>query len=184
MYRNHPEEIKKIAVIGGGPAGCFFSLLFMKKAREKGFSPEICIYNAKKFILGGPPGCNMCAGVIGKNMNILLRQLNVDISPVVQNVIEGYELHMLHGSVYISKDPGNLIFSVFRGGGPDPAEHRGGISFDQLILDEAVASGCRLYEDKVDHLRHTPDRKKIMVGCRGGEEEYDFLVGAAHSVVQ
>jgi len=39
----------RVAVIGGGPAGCFFALYLLHYAGQTGINPEITIYEPRKF---------------------------------------------------------------------------------------------------------------------------------------
>ncbi len=54
----------QIAIIGGGPAGCFFAHFASRIARDKGIDVNITIFEGKDFCQKGPRGCNMCTGVI------------------------------------------------------------------------------------------------------------------------
>lgn len=80
----------RIAIIGGGPAGSFFANFALKIAKEKGINVSVTIFDGKDFNLLGPPGCNMCAGVISRNLAELLRGEGVVLSPSqIQREIKG-----------------------------------------------------------------------------------------------
>ena len=58
----------RIAIIGGDPAGTFFAHFALKLARQKGLEVIVTIFDGKNFVRQGPPGCNMCAGVISETL--------------------------------------------------------------------------------------------------------------------
>ena len=62
------KDGSKIAIIGGGPAGCFFANFALKIAKQKGIKVDITIFEGKDFCQKGPRGCNMCAGVISEKL--------------------------------------------------------------------------------------------------------------------
>ena len=53
----------RVAIIGGGPAGCFFALYLNHSAREHGIRPDITLYESRDFSGYGPKGCKGCAGI-------------------------------------------------------------------------------------------------------------------------
>ncbi len=65
----------RVAIVGGGPAGCFMALYLLHYAGESGIHPEITIYQQRDFNRLGPKGCKGCAGVLSlslvKNLNEL-----------------------------------------------------------------------------------------------------------------
>ena len=57
-----------IAVIGAGPAGSFFAILALKEARARGIHLSLVLFDGKNFLKEGPQVCNMCAGVISRDL--------------------------------------------------------------------------------------------------------------------
>ncbi|MEK6621812.1 MAG: hypothetical protein AABY74_04385 [Planctomycetota bacterium] len=49
----------KIAIIGGGPAGAFFSIFASKLAHNLGKQLDITIYERKTFVNQGAVNCNL-----------------------------------------------------------------------------------------------------------------------------
>ena len=49
----------RIGVVGGGPAGSFFSILVLDLARRMGLDLNVDIYEPRNYNTPGPPGCNM-----------------------------------------------------------------------------------------------------------------------------
>ena len=65
------DDGSQIAVMGGGPAGSFFSYFLLDMAERVGIDVQVDIYEPKDFSRPGPPGCNHCGGgrprVVGAN---------------------------------------------------------------------------------------------------------------------
>src|SRR3990170_2606668 len=58
----------RVAVIGGGPAGSFFSYFLLDMARRLGIELQLDIYEPRDFSLPGPTGCNMCGGIVSESL--------------------------------------------------------------------------------------------------------------------
>ena len=58
----------RIAVVGGGPSGSFFSYFALDFASRLGIEIGIDIIEAKDFTCTGPPGCNRCGGIISESL--------------------------------------------------------------------------------------------------------------------
>lgn len=54
-----------VAVIGGGPAGSFFSFFLLDLANRVAI--RVDIYEPRDFTRPGPVGCNMCGGIISES---------------------------------------------------------------------------------------------------------------------
>lgn len=125
-----------IAVIGAGPAGALFAHLALQEAAVARLPIRISIFDGKDFQQFGPPGCNMCAGVISEWLFQRLQELGFELSPeVVQSKISGFHLHTAVGSVCIERREGRRrLRTVFRGNGPRDARLEHVISFDDHLL--------------------------------------------------
>lgn len=60
------DDGSKIAVIGGGPTGSFFSIFALKMARMIDKDLSVTIFEPKDFTKDGPGGCNRCGGIISE----------------------------------------------------------------------------------------------------------------------
>lgn len=58
----------RVAVIGGGPAGSFFAYFLLDMAGRIGLDLQVDIYEPRDFTIPGPPGCNMCGGVVSETL--------------------------------------------------------------------------------------------------------------------
>ncbi len=168
----------RVAVIGGGPAGSFFSYFFMQMAGRVGLECPVDIYEGRDFACPGPKGCNMCGGIISESLAQNLAAEGINLPPtVVQRGIDSYVLHMDVGSVRIETPLQEMrIAAVHRGGGPRGMQ--GELRFrglDGYLLDLAAASGAQLSRKKVEGLSWDDSRPRIKTQD-GIEQTYDLLV--------
>jgi flavin-dependent dehydrogenase len=166
-----------IGVIGAGPAGTFFALHLLRMLEDFGRSAGITLFDRKTFDASGPSGCNMCAGAIGDSMVRKLESLGLPLDErVVRRIADGYEIHGTNVSVNVVNPERGSIYTVFRGGGPvATSEERK--SFDQFLLDAAIARGAQFYHERVETIQRTPDGFRVRTGD-GAARDFDFLVGA------
>ena len=95
---------ERIAVIGGGPAGSFFSYFLLKMADAIDLDIEVDIYEPRSFTQCGPAGCNHCGGVVSELLVQILAAEGINLPPsVVQRGIESYVVHMDVGDVEIER---------------------------------------------------------------------------------
>jgi flavin-dependent dehydrogenase len=141
----------RIAVIGAGPAGTFFAYLARDAARRRGEDISVTIFDGKDFEQPGPPGCNMCAGVISETLSEKLH--HIGLSPPanrVQVAIEKYNLSTPYHDISLYKRRRRFpIYTVYRGNGPRgllPAEN---VSFDDHLLDECRKKGVAVMPQMV-----------------------------------
>jgi hypothetical protein len=58
----------RVAVIGGGPAGSFFSNFLLALAERAGIELQVDIYESRDFSKPGASGCNVCRGSISESL--------------------------------------------------------------------------------------------------------------------
>ncbi len=167
----------EIGVIGAGPAGTFFALHVLGILASEGRVARISLIDRKSFECSGPSGCNMCAGAIGAGMIEKLELLGLALDDrVVRRIAEGYEIHGRGVSVTVRNPGRGAIYTVFRGGGPVMQRGRAR-SFDQFLLDAAMARGAEFIHDRVEGI--APSGRGYRVDFSGGgRKEFDLLVGA------
>ena len=84
----------RVGVIGGGPAGSFFSYFLLQLAQLAEIEIQVDIYERRDFSVLGPAGCNMCAGVISESLIQALSVEGINLpSTVVQRGINSFVLH-------------------------------------------------------------------------------------------
>jgi len=169
----------RIAVIGGGPAGSFFSYYVLEYAKRFDLELELDIFEAKDFTKIGSPGCNHCGGIISES---LVQELATDglviPSDIIQRGINTYTMHTEQGTrkIHTPTDE-RRIASVFRGCGPRGCLDKSLKGFDNYLLGLCQENGARLILEKVTFLERAEEG--VMVGCsKSPLRKYDLVVGA------
>jgi len=173
------EDGSRVAVIGGGPAGSFFSYFFLETALRAGLEAEVDIYEPKSFHRPGPAGCNMCGGIISESLVQLLSTEGINLpSTVVQRGIDSYVLHMDVGSVGIEQ-PGQekRIGAVHRGAGPRGLEHQIWEGFDGHLQRLASEQGATVIPERVESVTWEDGKPRVQTKLRPSGP-YDLLVVA------
>lgn len=169
----------KIGVIGGGPAGSFFSFFAFDLAKRMGINIEIDIYEIKNFNNTGPAGCNHCGGIVSESLVQMLSADGIILPPqVIRRGIDTYTLHLEHGTTVIDtllRD--QRIVSMFRGRGPLGGATASTIqSFDGYLLELCEKKGAKIYNEKVLDAENETDG--ITLISNKSERKYDLVVGA------
>ena len=173
------QDGSKIAVIGGGPAGSFFTYFALDFAERLGMDISIDIYEPKDFSCAGPKGCNNCGGIVSESLIQALATEGVVLSSdVIRRGIESYTLHLEQGSTVI-ETPFNeqRIAAMFRGIGPLGADDKDGESFDNYLLDLCKKSGAKVIPDRVTAAIRTADGVTLTTNSEQ-KARYDLVVGA------
>ncbi len=167
----------RVAVIGGGPAGAFFSYFLLDLADRAGLHLEVDIYEPRDFSLPAPQGCNMCAGVISETLiqNMAAEGFVLPAS-VVQKAISSYILHTELGSQRIdSALQEKRIGVIFRGAGPQGVRELKLQGFDGFLLSVAEQKGAHTLRLRVTGVYQVGGRYRLET--RGGTSAgYDLLV--------
>ena len=170
----------RIAVVGGGPAGSFFSYYALEYARRFGLEIELDLFETKEFTKRGAAGCNHCGGIVSES---LVQELATDgiiiPSEVIQRGIHTYTMHTEQGTRVIhAPSDEQRIASVFRGCGPRGCLDKNIRGFDNFLLGLCKEKGARVILEKVNSLERTDDG--ILVGSSNSPaQRYDLVVGAA-----
>jgi flavin-dependent dehydrogenase len=173
------EDGSRIAVIGGGPTGSFFSIFALKMAKMMGKDLNVTIYEPKDFRRDGPAGCNRCGGVISE---LLVQNLAVEgiILPesLVQRGINSYKLYTAHGKVLIETPTfERTIATIYRGGGPKGIAGKDKESFDNFLLNAAVREGAVHVPLKIDRIEYKNGRP-VLFSKDEKISEPELVVGA------
>jgi flavin-dependent dehydrogenase len=169
----------QIAVIGGGPAGSFFTYFTLDLADRYGIDINIDIIEGKDFTCTGPSGCNHCGGIISESLVQHLATEGINIpSNVIRRGIESYTLHLENGRTVIETPlKEQRIASVYRGFGPKGSLLNDYESFDNFLLQLCKKNGANLIQDRVISLER--DHDGIILKTKNSEgKKYDLVVGA------
>ena len=175
----------RVAVIGGGPAGSFFSYFILDMAERIGIKIYVDIYEPRDFDVPGPAGCNMCGGVIYESLvqSLAVEGINLPTT-VVQRGIACNMLHLDIGRAQIqTPHHEKRIATTFRGTGPRGLMEFKGASLDGYLMRSAVAKGARHICGRVAEVRWLTDAytadsgdKLVQIKTQGGVfQTYELL---------
>jgi flavin-dependent dehydrogenase len=170
------EDGSQIGVIGGGPAGSFFSIFLLDMAERVGIDLQVDVYEPRDYSRPGPSGCNMCGGIISESLVQMLATEGINLPPtVVQRGIDSYVMHMDVGSVHIETPlQEKRIGAVYRGPGPrDIKEIKWG-SFDGHLQKLTIDKGVNIIQGRVDEVGLV-DGKPLVKTRDGNAKQYDLL---------
>lgn len=170
----------RVGVVGGGPAGSFFSYFLLEIARRVGRNIHVDIYEPRNFELPGPAGCNMCGGIISESLVQNLAAEGIVLPPfVVQRGIDSYVLHMDVGKVRIDTPlHEKRIAAVYRGSGPRGPGQLKVRGLDGYLLGLAVSKGAHQVRDRMERVEWENGVPRVKT--QGGVlQTYDLLVMAA-----
>ncbi len=172
------DHTSRVGVVGGGPAGSFFSYFLLEMAQRIGLDLALDIYEPRDFSVPGPGGCNMCGGIISETLVQNLSAEGIQLpSAVVRRSIDSYFLHMDVGDVRIETPlREKRIAAVHRGGGPRGVKEPVGRSLDGYLLEMAVSRGAHLIRGRADGFCLEQGRPQIKT--QHGVQTYDLLVVA------
>ena len=171
----------RVGVIGGGPAGTFFTHFLLRLAAAVDLDVAVDIYEPRNFAYQGPAGCNHCGGIVSESLVQLLATEGINLPPsIVRRGIESYVLHMDIGNVRIETPlHEKRIAAVFRGNGPRVSEPIGASgSFDGYLLELAASSGAKVVRKLVNEISWDGGRPQV-TSSDGATATYDLLAVAA-----
>jgi flavin-dependent dehydrogenase len=172
----------RIGVVGGGPAGSFFSLFLLQMAERVGLTLHLDIYEPRDFDGVGPKSCNMCGGIVSESLVQNLAAEGVRLPPdVVQRSLDSYRLHTDVGEVHIATPQAERrIAAVHRGCGPRDIKQVTVRSFDAYLLSQAVAQGAEHVRARV--LEVGKKNGQFRLKAEKGEERLYDLVAVATGI--
>lgn len=173
------DDGSRVAVMGGGPAGAFFSYFLLEMAQRRGITLQVDIYEPRVFTTAGPRGCNMGGGVISESLVQTLAVQGINLAPtLVQQGIESYVLHMSEGSARL--DPAMheaRIAALFRGAGPRDLKDTASEGLDGFLQKLAMKNGARMIHERVTAVDWHGDKPQIRTKD-GVPQTYDLLAVA------
>jgi len=177
----------RVAVMGGGPAGSFFSYFLLTMAERVGLKVHVDIYEPRNFETPGPVGCNMCGGVLYESLVQSLSVEGINLPPtVVQRGIEFNMLHLDVGNALIQTPRHEKrIATTFRGMGPRGLMEFKGHGLDGYLMQSAIDKGAHHIHTRVDEVRWSTDTdnrddRLVQVKTQGGTlQTYELLVVAS-----
>lgn len=155
-----------IVVIGGGPAGSFFTHFALELAKKHGRRVHLTVLDGRNFIQKGPIGCNMCAGVLSETLLNKMEDQKIILPRMrVQQDINGYYFQTQELGIQLHHPaPGHKpkIITVFRGNGPRFSSETTNISFDDFLLKQVIAQGAKLIGAVVEEIELPKDPQDLV----------------------
>lgn len=169
----------RVAVLGAGPAGSFFSYFLLDMAQRIGIRLEVDLYESRDFTRCGPPGCNMCGGIVSESLVQILAVEGIDLpDSVVKRGIDAYMLHLDVGSVRIETPlREKRIGAVFRGQGPRGLKIAKGEGLDGYLKMMAQKKGSRVVAGRVEGLTRREGHFQVKTR-EGMVQDYDLVAVA------
>jgi len=169
----------RVGVIGGGPAGSFFSYFLLEMAARISLDLEVEILEARDFSEPAPLGCNMCGGIVSESLVQMLAAEGIHLpSSVIQRGIDSYVLHTDLGSSRIDTPLQEMrIGAVHRGPGPRDLKELRWASFDNHLLMLAGTKGAQLVQGRVEKVEWNDGRPEVHIR-KQDPRQYDLLVTA------
>jgi flavin-dependent dehydrogenase len=173
------EDGSSVAVVGGGPAGSFFSYFLLKLADVAGVDVKVDLYEPRDYTCAGAGSCNHCGGIISESLVQLLATEGINLPPtVVRRGLDSYVLHMDVGSVRIETPlQEKRIAAAYRGAGPKGSSGLEAGSFDRYLQQLAVGEGANLIPRRVSDLTWV-DGRPVVTARNEEPRTYDLVVGA------
>jgi len=184
-----------VAVVGGGPAGSFFAIHLLDRARQLGRSIDVTIFEKKTEVCFYQPasfcaweGCNYCAGGVSPRLADILRKSGIVLpDEVVESRATEVIVHGDWKSIQLPVPEDREMLSVFRGSRPRQRAGRYG-NFDTYLLNAAADRGARVITAEVREVRRSPTERVVIEyhtavadqnGLSDETLEADFVVIAA-----
>jgi flavin-dependent dehydrogenase len=170
----------RVAIIGGGPAGSFFSYFLLDLAKRADIDLEVDVYEAKDFSKFGPMGCNYCGGIVSESLVQLMASEGINIPPeVVQRGLGAYVFHTDVGSARIDTPTSEKrIASMYRGAGPLGTKDVKWASFDGFLQELTVKSGVHIIHEWVSSISFDKTGRPVVKTRGGSSKTYDLIAMA------
>ncbi len=182
-----------VLVVGGGPAGAFFAIRMLRRARRSGRKIEVLILEKKRELQFYEPscsvcqrdGCNYCAGGISPRLVDILDDAGLALpDEVLQSRVESLTIHGDWKNIELPIPTGRTMFSVFRGSRPRNRADRH-VSFDSYLLRKAEEEGAKILTGEVYDVSQSESDKPVVKYREGSglqtsdrSMEADFVVFA------
>jgi len=174
------QDGSRVAVVGGGPAGSFFSYFLLKMADAVDLEIEVDIYEPRPFSRCGPGGCNHCGGIVSESLVQILAAEGINLPrDVVRRGIESYVVHMDVGDVEIASPAGEQrIAALYRGNGPREGGEAQLASFDGYLQGMAERLGAQVVRELITGVEWN-DGLPVLQTANGRETSYDLVTVAS-----
>jgi len=160
-----------IVVVGGGPAGAFFAIHFLRLAKLRGLDADLVIIEKKGETGPGDSlphfscreGCNYCAGGLSPKLAEALEQEGLFLpEDIIAGTIRSLTIHGHWKNIELRVPEDKKMYAVFRGSRPKGRANQDR-NFDFFLLEKAREAGARVIFGDVYDLRYSEAGKPIVL---------------------
>lgn len=186
------ENESSIIVVGGGPAGAFFAIEALSRARSLGRRIKVVIIEQKERSQGRDDlrsaayceGCNHCAGGISPRLVDVLNNSGISLTPeIIQSEVDSITIQGNWKHIELKVPPGRKMYAVFRGSSPSGRE-KPDENFDSNLLLHALKEGAEILRGEATGIRYGEDgRPVITYRRRNNDSAADCELAADFAVI-
>ena len=164
------QDKDTIVVVGGGPAGAFFAIHFLRLAKRRELEADLVIIEKKGDTGPGDAllhffcreGCNYCAGGLSPKLTEALEQEGLFLpEDIIAGTIRSLTIHAHWKNIELRVPEDKKMYAVFRGSRPKGRAHQDR-NFDSFLLEKAREAGARVIFGEVHDLRYSEAGKPIV----------------------
>jgi hypothetical protein len=165
------KENDTIVIVGGGPAGSFFAIHYLRLARSRGLKADLVIIEKKGRAVPGdalPPfscreGCNYCAGGLSPKLAEALEEEGISLpEDIIAGTIRSLTIHGHWKNIELRVPEGKKLYAVFRGSRPKGRVNQDR-NFDSFLLEKAREAGAKIIFGEVYDLRYSEEGKPVVL---------------------
>jgi len=159
-----------VVVVGGGPAGAFFAIHFLRLAKLRGLDADLVIIEKKGEAGPGQAlshfscreGCNYCAGGLSPKLTEALEQEGLFLpEDIIAGTIRSLTIHAHWKNIELRVPEDKKMYAVFRGSRPKGRANQDR-NFDSFLLEKAREAGAKVIFGEVHDLRYSDEGKPIV----------------------
>ena len=185
------EDGSRIGIVGGGPAGSFFAIDVLRRAKAEQRSIHVTIIEKKResrcqdssLQPTQREGCNYCAGIISPRMFDVLKETGLALpDDVINGNITALTVQGEWKHIVLDVPAGRRMVVVYRGSKPWGRQGRYS-NLDSFLLDRAAEEGADVIAGEVQDLHYAESGKTVLHYSTPGDKasldqvlETDFTV--------